>query len=184
MYLATSSATSVLTPQRERLGPPKNSLTQRNKKEVQRYLGLCIYYRRFVKNFSKLPKPLHHLTKDLTEFQSNDVTEPIVELLENKLPFTPALAHLIRQAVLTLHRCFRHSSRSISGSKRRRMTVTSYCLSFSYIVPSRVTLNNHRVGVPCGSVVRTKASRVSPRLKVHLNYRSLTPTGALRLYRQ
>ena len=35
----------------------------KNVKEVQRFLGLCNYYRRFVRNFAAIAKPLHALTK-------------------------------------------------------------------------------------------------------------------------
>lgn len=33
-------------------------------KAVQRFLGLCAYYRRFVRDFAKLSVPLTHLTKE------------------------------------------------------------------------------------------------------------------------
>jgi len=32
-------------------------------KDVQKFLGLANYYKRFVKGFSKIAKPLHELTK-------------------------------------------------------------------------------------------------------------------------
>ena len=39
--------------------------TPRTKKDVQSFLGLIIYYRRFIKNFSAVAKPLTELTKDI-----------------------------------------------------------------------------------------------------------------------
>ena len=32
-------------------------------KNVQKFLGLANYYRRFVKNFAKIAKPLHKMTR-------------------------------------------------------------------------------------------------------------------------
>ena len=36
--------------------------TPRNRKEVQQFLGLGNYYRRFIKDFATIAKPLHRLT--------------------------------------------------------------------------------------------------------------------------
>jgi hypothetical protein len=35
----------------------------KNKKELQSFLGFCNYYRRFIKDFSEIARPLHNLTK-------------------------------------------------------------------------------------------------------------------------
>ena len=32
-------------------------------KEIQKFLGLANYYRRFIKDFAKIARPLHKLTK-------------------------------------------------------------------------------------------------------------------------
>jgi transposase InsO family protein len=64
-----------------------------NRKEVQRFLGLCVYYRRFVKDFSKIAKPLYHLTKDDTKFKWDEDCEATFEVLKEKLTSTPTLAH-------------------------------------------------------------------------------------------
>ena len=32
-------------------------------KDVRRYLGFCSYYRKFVKNFADIARPLHKLTE-------------------------------------------------------------------------------------------------------------------------
>ena len=39
-----------------------------NLKDVQRFIGLCNYYRRFVKDFAKTAKPLHNLTRKNIKF--------------------------------------------------------------------------------------------------------------------
>lgn len=40
----------------------------KTKTEVRAFLGLCAYYRRFVKNFSEIAKPLHRLTEESRQF--------------------------------------------------------------------------------------------------------------------
>jgi len=40
-----------------------NWLAPRNIKEVQKFLGLANYYRRFIKNFAKIAAPLHVLVR-------------------------------------------------------------------------------------------------------------------------
>jgi hypothetical protein len=40
-----------------------------NAREVRQFLGLASYYRRFVKNFATVAKPLHQLTEKTKEFK-------------------------------------------------------------------------------------------------------------------
>ena len=40
-----------------------NWLASRNIKEVQKFLGLANYYRRFIKDFAKIAAPLHVLVR-------------------------------------------------------------------------------------------------------------------------
>ena len=40
--------------------------TPKNKKEVQRFLGLASYYRRFVQTFASVAKPLQRVSMDGT----------------------------------------------------------------------------------------------------------------------
>ncbi|KXZ75760.1 Retrovirus-related Pol polyprotein from transposon 297-like Protein [Tribolium castaneum] len=43
--------------------------TPKSVKEVQRFLGMCNYYRKFIKNFSAIARPLHEVTKRKLKFE-------------------------------------------------------------------------------------------------------------------
>ena len=49
--------------QKEKVERVLNWLAPRNIKEVQKFLGLANYYRRFIRNFAKIAAPLHTLVK-------------------------------------------------------------------------------------------------------------------------
>ena len=49
--------------QREKVEKVLNWLAPRNVKEVQKFLDLTNYYRRFIKNFARIAAPLHALVR-------------------------------------------------------------------------------------------------------------------------
>jgi len=49
--------------QKEKVNGVLNWLALRNVKEVQKFLGLVNYYRRFIKDFAKIVAPLHLLVR-------------------------------------------------------------------------------------------------------------------------
>ena len=49
--------------QREKVEGVLNWLVPRNVKEVQKFLGLANYYRRFIKDFTRIAAPLHVLVR-------------------------------------------------------------------------------------------------------------------------
>ena len=62
-----------------------------NQKEVQQFLGLTGYYRRFVKNFAHIPKPLYYLTEKKVKFQWTEDCQKAFTSLKNKLTSPPVL---------------------------------------------------------------------------------------------
>ena len=56
-----------------------------NVHEVRQFLGLCSYYRKFVKNFSLLAAPLHELTRKEEAFVWTDDRQEAFERLKNNL---------------------------------------------------------------------------------------------------
>ena len=61
--------------------------------DVRGFLGLCSYYRRFIKNFSDLTKPLNDLTKKDSDRCWREKHTKAFEELKRKLSETPVLAY-------------------------------------------------------------------------------------------
>jgi len=70
-------------------------------KDTQKFLGFCNFYRRFVKDYSHIARPLFNLTKKgnlwnwttecNTAFETlrqTMITSPVLMLLDHKKPFT------------------------------------------------------------------------------------------------
>ncbi|GKC03152.1 putative reverse transcriptase domain-containing protein, partial [Tanacetum coccineum] len=60
--------------------------------EIRQFLGLAGYYRRFIKGFSKIAKPMTKLTQKKVEFEWGDKQETSFQLLKQKLCSAPILA--------------------------------------------------------------------------------------------
>ena len=65
----------------------------RNTKEVQQFLGLAGYYRRFIQDFSKLARPLHQLTERNCTFKWTPVCQAAFETLKKCLCSAPILGY-------------------------------------------------------------------------------------------
>ena len=59
--------------------------------EIQSFLGLAGYYRRFVQDFSKIAAPMTRLTQKNVKFVWSDAFENSFQLLKEKLTTTPVL---------------------------------------------------------------------------------------------
>ena len=62
------------------------------KREVQQFLGLANYYRKFVQDFASIAKPLHRLTEKNVRFSWTLDCQKAFELLRQKLVSSPILA--------------------------------------------------------------------------------------------
>src|SRR4029077_12669561 len=65
--------------------------TPKKVKDIQKFLGLCNFYRRFVKDYSLLARPLFDLTKKNVPFQWTDKCETSFRNLQNALTTSPVL---------------------------------------------------------------------------------------------
>ncbi|GJY96026.1 putative reverse transcriptase domain-containing protein [Tanacetum coccineum] len=60
--------------------------------EIRQFLGLAGYYRRFIKGFSKIAKPMTKLTQKNQKFDWGEEQEEAFQLLKQKLCIAPILA--------------------------------------------------------------------------------------------
>ncbi|XP_003370753.1 retrovirus-related Pol polyprotein from transposon 412 [Trichinella spiralis] len=67
--------------------------TPRCAKELQQFLGLASYYRRFVKGFAQLAEPLHRLSEKGKQWNWTDQCEKAFAFLKTQLTKQPVLAH-------------------------------------------------------------------------------------------
>ena len=63
-----------------------------NAQEVRQFLGLASYYRRFVKDFATVAKPLHQLTEKTKEFKWTTECQVSFTALRRLLITAPVLA--------------------------------------------------------------------------------------------
>ncbi|GBM42500.1 Retrovirus-related Pol polyprotein from transposon 297 [Araneus ventricosus] len=61
--------------------------------DLRKFLGLCTYYRRFVKTFSAIARNLHKLTEDKSNFNWTDKCEKSFYSLKQALTSSPILTY-------------------------------------------------------------------------------------------
>ena len=67
--------------------------TPRTKQELHSFIGLCTYYRRYVKDFARICAPLHHLMKKNTPFHWTEECASAFNALKRLLTTSPILAY-------------------------------------------------------------------------------------------
>jgi len=63
----------------------QNFSIPKSAKNIKQFLGLAGYYRRFIKGFSKIAKPLTNLLKKETDFNWGDKKQECFNILKNAL---------------------------------------------------------------------------------------------------
>ena len=77
----------------EKICSVKDWPTPKNVSEIRSFVGLCSYYRKYIKSFSQIAKPLHVLTEKNRYFEWNDVAEQAFQKLKSALISAPILAY-------------------------------------------------------------------------------------------
>ncbi|UYV83328.1 hypothetical protein LAZ67_23000576, partial [Cordylochernes scorpioides] len=78
--------------------PTPKSLT-----DVRSFIGMCSYYRRFIKNFAQKAEPLHRLLRKDTRFEWRPDQRQAYESLKLALASEPVLAHFDEKYATELH---------------------------------------------------------------------------------
>ena len=81
----------------------KNWGVPRNVKQVQEFLGFANYYRRFIKDFSNMAKPLYDLLKKDSQFIWTTECNDALETLKRKLCESPVLRAVDPDKEIRLH---------------------------------------------------------------------------------
>ncbi|GJR40308.1 putative reverse transcriptase domain-containing protein [Tanacetum coccineum] len=70
----------------------KDWASPRTPTEIRQFLGLAGYYRRFIKGFSKIARPMTKLTQKSVKFEWGEKADVAFQLLKQKLCSAPILA--------------------------------------------------------------------------------------------
>ncbi|SLM36749.1 gag polymerase env [Lasallia pustulata] len=70
--------------------------------EVQSFIGFCNFYRRFIKEFSKIACPLTRLAQNDTPFEWNEACQIAFDTLKKRMTEAPVLRHFDRSRKLYL----------------------------------------------------------------------------------
>ena len=71
----------------------KDARTPRTVKQVQRFLGLANFYRKFVPDYAKIARPLYDLLRKDTPFTWGEAQQSAFDMLKDKLTSAPVLIH-------------------------------------------------------------------------------------------
>ena len=81
----------------------KDLTAPKNITDVQSFLGFCNYYRRFIKDYSKIAKPITELLKKESQFEWTTECQEAFETLKEKLISPPIVSHFIPGKEIILH---------------------------------------------------------------------------------
>ncbi|MHB1799638.1 MAG: reverse transcriptase family protein [Vulcanimicrobiaceae bacterium] len=92
-YLGYVVSRDGVEPDDQKIVAIKNYPIPKKCKDVRAFVGLCNYYRRFVKNFALIATPLYELTPKNANFKWTESCQQAFEELKQRLMSTPILAH-------------------------------------------------------------------------------------------
>jgi hypothetical protein len=92
-----------LSPDPAKIAAVHDFPTPRTVKEVQGFLGLCSYYRKFVPGFAVLARALSNLTKKAQRFVWGEEQQRSFETLKTLLTTPPILAHPRYELPMEVH---------------------------------------------------------------------------------
>lgn len=102
-YLGYQVEEGTIKPTENKTAAVKNFPDPKSFKEIQRFLGLTGYFRKFIQNYSAIAKPLTDLLKNDAVFVFGPEQKRAVEQLKEALTSRPTLALYHPQAETELH---------------------------------------------------------------------------------
>lgn len=83
----------VISEDPEKIESVRNWPVPSNASEIRSFLGLCGYYRKFIKDFSKIANCIHKLTEKGLPFVWDNNCQAAFDLLKHKLTTSPVSGH-------------------------------------------------------------------------------------------
>jgi len=93
IYLKHIISENGISPDPSKLTAIKEFPTPKKVKDIQSFIGLAGYYRKFIENFSRIAKPLTKLTKNSEKFEWATEQQAAFELFKEKLMTAPVLKY-------------------------------------------------------------------------------------------
>ena len=101
-YLGHKVTTDSICTANEKTEAVKERHTPKNLLELRSFLGLCIYYPRFVPNFSSVARSIYELTKKNRVFEWNKEQEVAFQTLKKRLSTALILAYPVAGSAFNL----------------------------------------------------------------------------------
>ena len=92
-YLGYKLSPEWIAPDENKLVAVRDWKRPENVTEVRSFIGFCSYYRRFIKDFAGIAKPLHQITKKNSRFTWNPECQNAFEKLKKALIDSSVLKH-------------------------------------------------------------------------------------------